>query len=885
MKIEKLDINGMLLPVGIDDYNPVFHFWVSDEKNGSAIGQIKVKVCAGEQLFWDTGWMDYQESNYIRYQGKELEPKTEYQVLLEVKDQDGNPADNIASAGFETGFLDQQWQAKWVEPKQEEAFEEEHLEFMEMLIPNPKFWGGEARLREVKKLSKTINIKENTAVKRARLYASAHGVYEATVNGKEISDRRLAPEISAYQEMLYYQTYKLESFLKPGANQIDFLLGDGWWIGRLGLAGDSCNYGNKLGLIMQLEVSYQDGSRDIFLSDDSMKCQGSYIRYSDLSIGECHDMNYTVADQETCDQADYSLDNLKGQPLDPVKVTEEIKARKIFRTPKNELVIDFGQVIAGVCRLEIKAKKGQTISFEHAEVLDKDGNYTNNIIGRNKDQKDVIICREGVQTFEPKFTYHGFRYVRVNDAAEENILSATALVIGSPIQKMSEFECSDRRLNQLQHNINWSTRANMFSIPTDCPQREKLGWTGDIQVFASTGCFNYDLRNFLRCWMNNVRIEQGEDGEVPVVVPNLPKQEECQRLMSGGSNSSSGWGDACVFVPYYLYRAYGDKSVLEDNYETMEKWLGYIAANCELKPEGYADFSPEKKARNKYLWTKQYHFGDWLIPSLRALPDGVQIGTEETADVVGSCFYAITAQYFKEICQILGKDDRVKELEELIKNIRNAICQEYIGEDGRIKASPLQGLYVMVIKAGAATGELKQKVVANLIDLIKENDYCLDTGFSSVSYLLDVLYDNGYEDVAYKLLFQTKSPSWLYMVEKGATTMWENWLAILENGTTTDSSFNHYAFGCVGDFIYRKIGGIRPGKAGYSEIVFEPDFSCGLDYSTCSTVTPYGKVSLQWKKTDSGYELSGHVPVGSTAVLQAAGQQTRLESGNFKLSL
>ncbi len=902
LKIINADVDGLISAIGIDNPRPTFHYAVSAFENDKKISAHQVLVMKGQicdsedaRLIWDSGRISYEHSNYIQYSGTALEPKTSYYAVFHVWDENDVDAEPV-SVSFETGFMGSSWIGKWIEPEQENAEEEETLSFFEMLVPNPKFWGGEARLKECRQLRKSIEIKK--PVKKARIYASAHGVYNLYINGIKQSQRRLAPENSSYQSIIYYQTYDVTEAFAVGENIIAAILGDGWWIGRLGMPGDSCNYGNRLGFIMQLDITYEDGSVETFASDESFVSSGSYIRYSDLYIGECQDL--TIKDDSwmkpgtlkgewtacivcgsTADEQIVGTSGLVAQPLDPICVTDVLEAQDIFSTPAGELVIDFGQVIAGILHIHVRGKTGQRACFEHGEVLNKDGSYVNNILGRNKDQKDVLICKEGENIFEPMFTYHGFRYVRVTGLDRADIISVQAYAMGSKINEIGYFSCSDETLNQLQHNIIWSTKANMFSVPTDCPQREKLGWTGDIQVYARTGTFNYDLRSFLKAWLMNMRAEQTSDGEIPVVVPNPSKQERTQRAMSGGSNSSAVWGDACVLVPWYLYDAYGDITVLEENYEMMRRWMGYIKENCELKPEGYAHFTPEQKARNPYLWTKQYHFGDWLVPSLRSLPDGVQKGTEETAAVVGSAYYAFTAGYYAKVCYALGKNDEALKYEQLIPKIQNAVREEFVADDGTVNHSSLQGLYVIILRCGIVHGELKKKVLDKLISLIEENAYCLDTGFSSVSYLLDVLAENGRSDIAYKMLYQTKAPGWLYMVKKGATTMWENWLAILPDGSVTDSSYNHYAFGCVGDFIYRHIGGIQKAAPGYEKIRFAPDLNCGLTSSKCSIMTPFGLAALEWNKTGEGYEIRGQVPVGTSACLEVGGMKVELTSGSF----
>lgn len=892
--IQDLKIDGRQEPIGMDDRTPAFHFTAGSTDRTGSVSAFRLTVRQGRHIVFDTDRCRYEGCNDIRYAGEALQPKTVFRARLTLWDESGIPC-GPAECGFETGFLGTPWQASFIEPVQRNAAEEKELTFAEMLAPDPAYRGGDKRLEPCRQIRRTFQCSRR--VRKARIYATAHGIYMLYLNGRPVSEHRLAPENSAYGKILYYQTYDITKFLRKGENVISAVLADGWWIGRLGMAGDSCNYGKRLGFLMQAEIEYTDGTGETVCSDGQFLSAPSHICYADLYIGEKQDL--TKADDawmqpgydpdeavwKPCRMAAGGMKNLLGQLTDGVRVTEEIPLKKTIITPKGELVLDFGQVLAGVLQIGLTAEKGDEIVFEHSETLDRDGCFLNNILGRNKDQKDVLIAKEGEQVFSPCFTYHGFRYVRITGLQKKQIRSAKALVIGTPLVKTGTFRCADPLLNQLQHCIEWSGRSNMVAIPTDCPQREKLGWTGDIQVYAKTGCFNDDLLNFLSAWLQNLRAEQYPDGEVPVVVPNPPKQSRCQRLMSGGSDSSAGWGDACVLVPWYLYECYGDRRVLEDNFNAMKKWLNYIRKNCEEKPAGYRNFTAAQKERSRYLWRNQFHFGDWLIPSLRALPDGVRRGTEETAEIVGSCFYAITVEHFIRVCDVLGKNREASAMRALLPKIRDAIREEYVAADGTIRGSSLQGLYVMVLKAGAVDGEQKQKVLEHLVRLIEENGDCLDTGFSSVSYLLDMLYENGRKDLAYRLLFQTKAPSWLYMVKNGATSIWENWLGVLEDGTPTESSYDHYAFGCVGDFIYRHIGGIMHEAPGYRKILFAPDPDCGLSGADCTLRTPFGEAELHWKKIGDRYHIRGIVPVGCEARLVMADREIKLTAGAFAADL
>ena len=718
---------------------------------------------------------------------------------------------------------------------------------------------------------------------KARLYASAHGLFELFINGERADFGSLAPETSSYPSRLYYQTCNVAKLLKIGENRIMVLLADGWWIGRIGFTGDSCQYGDRLGFIMQLEMDRDDTNCQMICSDDSFVGRRSYHDYADLFIGERQDLlTQREESWRPCQKASFDTSNLIAQPVDPVSELDILSAVNIFRTPAGDLVADFGQVMAGVVELVVTCDGPCEIILDHSEVLDADGNYFRNIMGRNKDQRDVFLCPAGKSIIRPQFTCHGFRYVRISGVDQAGVQEIRAIILGTPIDERGFFSCSDPRLNQLQNNIRRSTKSNMFSVPTDCPQREKMGWTGDIQIFAKTGSFNFDLYNFLAGWLANVRADQRPDGEVPIVVPNYPIQDKMQRA-GGKGGSSSAWGDACVLVPLYLYEYYGDVRILEDNLAMMERWLSFIAQAAATRPDIYDKMTPEQQARNQYLWNKGHHFGDWLIPSLRKLPDGVNKGVEATAAVIGSCFYAVTVQAFIRVLDALGAEgdhnaDLVRkraEYEALLGKIRLAVRDEYICDNGMIEGD-LQGLYVLALYSGVAEGELGKRVANRLAELIRLNNNRLDTGFVSTPYLLDVLTDAGFKDLAYNLLFQTSSPSWLYQIEKGATSIWENWEAIQMDGTVTRSSFNHYALGSVGDWIYRHIGGIVADEPGFRRVRFQPDIDCGLDEASCSIRTTWGLVSCVWHWQDDVCTVSLETPPGVAAVVSIRALRDRM---------
>lgn len=815
------------------------------------------------------------------------------------------------------------WKGSWIEPIQEPAFRERELSFEEMAAAEGAGIPGEVHLKCGKHLRRRIDLKRETGSLPVKVlcYASAHGVYDLYINGQKADQRLLAPETTNYEKLIWYQTYDITPLVQ-GQEQIciDVFLGDGWWIGRLGMAGLSCNYGDKLGFIMDLELTGPDGKTHTIGSDERFKSCDSFIRYSDLYIGEMQDgraFDFIDADQgclniendeesgdaadwQPCLLASYGTEQLAEQELAGICVVEEVPCTGYVENPRGELVADFGRVLAGTVKIRVQAEPGTEITLEHGEVLDKEGNYLNNIKGLYKDQKTRYICRGGQQCFVPHFTYQGFRYVRISGIDQKDILELKAQVYATPFEKLGSFETDHPLINGLQQAIEHSTISNMISVPTDCPQREKLGWTGDISIFTPTGAFLYDLRDFLKSWLLQVRLDQTPDGEIPVVVPNHPSQDAMQRGMSGGTNSSAAWSDCCIFMPLALYRIYGDLSFLEDNYDTMIRWLEYV--------EGQ---------EKEYLWNGRFHFGDWLVPSLREEPDGVMKGVFATSDIIGSCYYLLAVSAMAKVCDILEKVSEACFWRKRAEQIGRAIREAYVYDDGRVGVHAaawndtyrkhlaqnepsadgtapdedlqLQGLYVVMLETGAVTDSgIREQMLQRLVSMIEKSGYTLDCGFSSIGFLLDVLYENGYPEVAYKLLSSEKAPSWLYMIRNGATTIWENWRAIKEDGTVTDSSYNHYAYGCVGDFMYRHIGGIEALEPGFRKVRIAPDLQCGIRHSKCERKLPGKedqKICVEWELEDDDIHgrIQISVPQDGTAVLELPDVTQTLEPGEYDL--
>ncbi len=892
--VDSLVIEHQCTPLGIDVKNPRFGWKLRSREKNLYQKAYRIRLFTGEDLAADTGVVESKCSVDVEIPGFEASPMTRYDWVLQVWDTLGRQAES--ESRFETGRMGIPFAGGWVEPEQEPTppsmVGKDMSKAADGVNPYKKVKRDFAEFRPPKRIR--IPFAVSRPVKQARIYATAHGIYELEVNGIKADERKFAPEFTTYHKILQVQTYDVTSVLHQGENVIGVTIADGWWAGRVGTTGDCCQYGDRLGLLLDCVIRYQDGTTETVTGEQGVSSTGPFV-YADLFVGERYDARKETPGWSSPGFDDsawkpvkkvlYPMDNLVGQYAPPVEEVCTLKPKAVFTSPAGETILDAGRVVAGVVSFTVNAPKGVVITLEHSEVLDEKGNYYNNILGVNKEQTDVYITREGTQSYCPHFTYHGFRYVRISGWPGRISASDFAIhVYSSRMEDIGTFACSDPRLNQLTRNILSSQLANTISIPTDCPQREKAGWTGDIAVFAPTLTFNREADAFLSGWMNSLRIDQLPSGAVPDVVPDLPAYKSFL-TESFGFETSCGWGDAVILVPLALYRQYGDTRILEENYGAMTRWMDYIQDRCEnFHPDEYQTWDEKHKERSRYLWNTDFHFGDWLIPSVvLGNPDGMAMNTTATATMkyVAPAYAAFSAKNMGEIAGILGKEKDQEAYEKRYERIRQAFMEEYVHQDGTMDAD-FQGIYVLALKFGLVPDELRERMTEHLCQMIRDNRGCLDTGFLSVPFLLDVLMENGQRQMAYQILFQTKCPSWLYMVEHGATTMWESWGATGEDGTVSTYSYNHYAFGCVGEWIYREIGGLKMLEAGYKKILVEPALDCGLTSAAVSEETPWGKASVSWEILEKKALVHVEVPVGTEAEIRLPGREREtVGSGSY----
>ncbi|MBM7653593.1 alpha-L-rhamnosidase [Neobacillus cucumis] len=881
-QVIKLTIENQDSLMGTDILQPRFSWRLESERTGIFQSAYQINVFENassdfKKLIWDSNKVQSQVSVNIPYEGPLLQSKTSYTWQVRVWCSNGEESAWSSEGHWEMGLLhEEEWVAKWIEPQQENVTEEPELTLEDMFINKKKANqpSPEDRLHPPKLVRKSFHI-DQKKIEKARLYITAHGLYHAKINGQRITDAEFTPDYTSYSNYLQYQTYDVLPYLLEGENVLGVILADGWYAGRISVPGGSAQFGNRLGLLAQLEITYTDQTKQIIATDDSFLSSNSHYVYSDIFIGEKQVKNLEKSgwDQPGYDSlthewasvsvADDKLANLRAQYGELVKPVETLSPVNIWKDQTQAYMIDFGQVIAGRIRLHVQGSSGQELKFEHCEVLNENGEFFNNIVGRNKEQTDYYVTRgENGEVFEPTFTFHGFRYVRLSGYDSElEYEDITAIVLYSDMKMTGQFTTSDPKINQLWNNIQWSQKGNMLSIPTDCPQREKAGWTGDIQVFAPTAAFNMDVQAFLTRWLWNLKKEQTEEGEILNYCP-APKDIWNDKKFTE-TISSAGWGDAILIVPWVLFQRYGDRRILEQCFPKMEKWLDYVQKSAAQNKENV------ENEHERYLWDTKFHFGDWMIPSFMfgEKPQGPIASALVTKDPIATAYYAYSAGLLAEVSKILGRQDKADYYQTLHGKVKEAFGTAYVNESGLMTAD-YQGVYTIALAFNLLSGDPKKKAVERLVELIEKNDFKIDTGFLSVPFIMDVLCENGYEDIAYKLLFQTACPSWLYEVKNGATTIWESWEAIKPDGTVGAFSFNHYAFGCIGDWLVRHIGGLTPMEPGYSKFKVEPHICDRLTFAETQYESVYGEIKVKWEVQDGkNMILQVNIPANSLAVI------------------
>ncbi len=709
-------------------------------------------------------------------------------------------------------------------------------------------------------------------VKRATAYVTAVGAYNLYVDGKKVGDAVLAPGWTSVQKMLQYQEYDITS-LVGGKSEVTVRLARGWTgSATMGYKHDNDIYHANPAVLINIELEYNDGKKEVVCGDSDWKTYTTPILFSDIYDGETVDL---TAERRFLGKA--RVDSVEATLLPQigefVREKERVAAVELIITPKGEKVIDFGQNLAGYVEIKIKGNRGDKISISHAEVLDKYGNfYTDNYRTAQNICTYTLSGEEDV--LKPSFSFQGYRYIRLDEWPFDDVDTScfTSVAVYSDMKRTGYFECGNDKVNKLYSNIIWGQRSNFVDVPTDCPQRdERLGWTGDAQVFCRTACINYDAERFFDKWLYNMAVDQFDDG---AIFPVIPYVKGCSE------RKSAAWADASVIVPMEVYAAYGNKALLERCFPMMEKWVNYIHS-----------FGNEE-----YLWVGGYHYGDWLAMDAG---EGEYRGATQT-DLIASAYFAYSTSLLIKAGKILGKD--MTEYEELLKNIKASFREAFMSDgmpiiypkadafDTKRKVNNMtQTAIVLILKFGLYEGEAERMALAEkLVELIRLNDNRMTTGFVGTPYILHALSENGYSSVAYDLLLQEKNPSWLFSVNHGATTMWEHWDSVNDEGdfwSTDMNSFNHYAYGSVYDWIFGVSAGIKTADdgAGYTHVTVQPHPDRRLGHVKCSIETHSGLLSSKWNyKADGSVEYEIVIPNGCRAeILLPGGKSATVGEGKY----
>ncbi|HDZ05695.1 MAG TPA: alpha-L-rhamnosidase [Maribacter sp.] len=831
-------------PIGIDVQKPRLSWQLnSDEKNVKQtayeirVADSKENLESDKNLIWSTLKVESDQSVNVVYKGPALNSMQRVYWQVRIWDDKDRVSKWSIPAYWEMGILDKAlWTASYIAMNDITTEKKSH--------PSQYF-------RTEFKTEKTIN--------SAKVQITSLGLYELYLNGEKVGNDLFTPGYTSYNKRLQYQTYDVTHMLKAN-NAIGALVGDGWYRGNIGWKGDYAFYGKQLALLVQLHINYTDGTTETILTNEDWKASYGPILESDMYNGEKYDARLemdgwakTGFDDNSWKKVEilkHSKDILVAPQGPPVKAIEEIKPKKLITTPKGEIVLDLGQNIVGWARMKVKGKKGDQVSLKFAEVLDKDGNfYTTNL--RAAKATDIYTLKGGgEEVFEPHFTSHGFRFIQViGYPGTLSLNDITGIVIHSAISPTGSFVTSDPMINQLQSNIQWGQKDNFLDIPTDCPQRdERAGWTGDAQVFSMTAAYNFDVASFYTKWLKDLALDQHENGSVTNVVPDILTGGEGVSAKGG----ATGWADAAVIIPWTVYQSYGDKRILEEQYDSMKGWVDYMS----------------KQSGNDYLWNdpKHWHWGDWLAYNADK-PDYNGSVTEKDLIATAYAYYSTTLLH--KIAVIIGKTEDVEKYESLAKNIKTAFIKEYTTPNGRL-VSHTQTAYAMALSFDLIPKNLIEKSAAYYAADIEKFGH-LTTGFLGTPLLCTTLSKIGRDDLAFMLLNRKEFPSWLYPITMGATTIWERWDTQKPDGTIIEgmNSFNHYSYGAIGEWLYTHVGGLRidPENPGYKHIIFDPHPGGGLTSANTEFLSLYGKIKSNWKIIDRTFQYEVTVPPNTTATV------------------
>ncbi len=818
-------------PIGLDEA-PRFSWKLKSERQDTMQKGYRLQVISRGKCVWDSGLCESEQSLHIPYEGEALAPKTRYLAQVSVWDSYGEMQQ--AKCSFETGLMGA-WTGEWISHS---------LAADDVRCPV---------------FHKALRLTKPLAA--ARLCATAAGVYEAELNGEKVGDAFMAPGWTSYRHRLQYQTYDVTALLREGENELSVTLGNGWFKGYLGFEAKPNNYGERTALRAELTLEYADGSRETIGTDESWTVTTGAILSSEIYFGEEQVLCAPVEELGKAVPFDAShIGALVAQEDEPVRVTKRFAPAGKFVTPRGELVLDFGQNIAGWVEIRLPETKDGVLTVRHAETLDRDGNfYTENLRSAVSTDTYRYGAEQLGMTVRPHFTFHGFRYIAlegVDESVDESLFCACAL--HTDMEKTMRFETDNKLVNQLVSNIEWGQRDNFLDVPTDCPQRnERLGWTGDAQVFASTASMQFDTALFFKKWLRDMACDTSLQWGAPGVVPN----------MLGESDGAAGWGDAAVIIPWRQYMAFGDLELLREQYPMMKTWIEYIRS--KTLPNG--------------LWQTGFQYGDWLALDIEAGSGDRTGGTDKY--LVANAWYAYSTGILADAAEALGYAEEAAEYRALREKTVAAINEEYVTKTGRL-VSETQTACVVMLFFDLVRPEFRERVLNTLTDNIAAHRNHLTTGFVGTPFLCHCLSENGQHALADEIFLKEDFPGWLYAVKKGATTIWERWDSIKPDGSFEESgmnSLNHYAYGSIASWLYQKVAGIEALEPGYRKFALRPRLTVGMEEVKAAFESPYGLISSAVTCRDGKITVDITVPANTTAVVHLPEQEQgfHLGSGSY----
>lgn len=899
-------------PLGIDCRQPRFSWKLRSDLRD--VRQISYQIVAFsdegmKETIWDSGIRKSQQQIAVLWDGNVLHSgqRVYWQVKIETKEQSGNTLLTESELQwFEMGLLEQaDWRAKWIEPEAEVDIDGR--------MPAPY-------------LRKEFCVR--SGLKRARIYQTAHGLYEFWINGTPGTEDRFTPGFTSYYHRLQYQTYDITEMLEEGNNCWSAELGDGWWRGNTGGTFRN-NFGYRLAFLGQILLEYADGTTEWIVTDDDFHTATGALTKNDMKEGETYQASAEPLNWKICGFDDSDWRNVKEETDEfaiyhnliasrSVPVREKEIFYPIVRTmPNGDTVLDFGQNIAGYVQMKLhNPQKGQRITLYHGEALDENGNFTQkNIILENPEAEiqkvTYIAAGEEEECYKPSFAILGFQYVLICGCSGElKPEDFAAIAVYSDMGDTGDFGCSNPLLNKLVSNSRWSQKGNFMEVPTDCPTRERSPWTGDSHIYAKTASRFMDVYTFFEKWMADLPPEQFESGKVPNTFPRtaavhnpmeLERKKKKMESLPDGSiiklalqmtlgtpenggeiEGSAGLGDAAVILPYVMYLCYGDKRILENQYDAAKRWVNYIIQEAEKKSSVYKDMPWYENAEDyRYIWDVDFHFGEWCEPDSNSGDVQETLKLYKNPDyLTATMYYFHSSDLLSKIAAIIGKDEDAAFYAERAAKVKAIYNKYFIRSDGVIREGR-QAPNVRALAFGLANPEKEKAVAKKLAAMITENGYKLNTGFLSTVHLLPTLVDNGYTDLAYRVLEQTQCPSWLFNVKEGATTILENWDGFVKH----QNSFNHYSYGAVCDFLFEYTAGIRPmtEHPGYKEFILQPVIGGTLTTAKAELETHYGRIRSEWKVTDAGrIEYTFSVPVNTKAHIILPGMTEQIVgSGDY----